>query len=426
MIISAIVTEFNPFHPGHKYIAEKAKEITGADLVIALMSGNFVQRGEPAVFDMGVRARAALENSYDMVFELPPHSSLSSAEGFASGAVKILDKLGIDCLVFGSESGDLDALTRVSSLLVDESELYREALQESLKRGLSFPSAREHAILSCIPQSEGLDKEELHNILQNPNNILGLEYLKALEKSSSSITPFTVKRINSSYHGKEKGVSFDPAFYCYSAEKIRKQLNDCCEETGLIPDDPALEYIDTAVNTYGTVYTDSLTPLLLYNLLSDDLEESLDKTAVPSDLSKRIIKNRNFTGTFSEFCALLKTKNITYTACSRHLLHLILNMDYREFSGDYDYVRLLGFNRIAEQYLGEINKRSRLKILSNSSDIHNYMDERSTSEPGGNAFSALETHLRIDSFYNILRDGKKRREHPLPPEISRRIIIWSP
>ncbi|MCR4589484.1 MAG: nucleotidyltransferase family protein [Lachnospiraceae bacterium] len=414
--IAAVISEFNPFHPGHSYIAEKARELTGADVVIALMSGNFVQRGEPAVFDMGVRTEAALSNGYDIVFELPPQFALSSAEGFAGGAVNILDSLGVDFLVFGSECGDLQKLKAAADILADESDAYKTALRDSLKAGNSFPSARESAVFACFSASSDLSAAELHEILHNPNNILAVEYLKALRSGGSGITPFTVQRINSSYHAGKDNVKCEE--FAYSAESIRKILSSGLTDPGreIMP-----EYIVKAVKTHGTVCCDSLTPLLLYKLLSDELEISLDKAAVPEDLSRRIVNNRNFSGSFSEFCELIKTKNITYTAVSRHLLHIILDMDYRSVSLCPDHIRLLGFTGRGEKGLSALKTRSKLTILSNSSDINAYLkNDGGSIAPEQTAF--LKTSLRIDQSYNILRDSKKRKEHPLPPEISRRMV----
>jgi len=424
MKITAVVSEFNPFHKGHEYILERARAKTGADFVIALMSGNFVQRGEPALFDMGIRTEAALINGADAVFELPPQFSLSSAEGFATGAVCILNKLGIDHMVFGSECGDIKSLKEAAAVLSEENDVYRTVLKEKLKEGASFPAAREAAFFACIKGSNDQNKEELTKILREPNNILAVEYLKALKKSGSLICPVTEVRVGSPYHD---AASSGPA---YSAESIRKMLiNPDPSFKKLLSLFPELEYISSALRDTGAVQRDSLTPLLLYKLLSNGLRESMRKAGVPGDLSGRILKYRDFSGTFSEFTELIKTKNITYSAVSRNLLHLILDMDYEshplsDICSNIDYVRLLGFRRDAGELFPELKKRcGDMTILGNSSDIRNYLsrtDKEKGEDPGGRTF--LEENLRIDRIYNILRKDIIRREHPLPPEISRRII----
>ena len=424
MKITAVVSEFNPFHKGHEYILKKARDMTGADFVIALMSGNFVQRGEPALFDMGIRTRAALLNGADAVFELPPQFSLSSAEGFAEGAVGILNKLGVDHMAFGSECGDIESLKKAAAVLSEEDDGYRTVLKEKLKEGAAFPAAREAAFFSCIKGSNDKNKEELTQILREPNNILAIEYLKALNKTGSSINPVTAVRVGSAYHDVSSSGS------AYSAESIRKMIFCPDPSFNELPSIfPELEYISFALRDTGAVHRDSLTPLLLYKLLSPGLKAALRKAAVSGDLSSRIIKNRDFSGTFTEFTELIKTKNITYTAVSRHLLHLILNMDYEslppsDICRNIDYVRLLGFRQDAGELFSGLKKHSMdMTILGNSSDIRNYLSvsgEKKCACSPHRTF--LEENLRIDRIYNILRNDKKRREHPLPPEISRRII----
>ncbi len=403
MKITAVIAEFNPFHKGHKYILDKAREDTGADYVIVLMSGNFVQRGEPAVFDMGVRINAALRNGSDAVFELPPQFALSSAEGFASGAVSILNKLCIDHIVFGSETGDMAALDRVSSVLSEESPEYRSVLKDRLKSGDPFPAAREAAVKACISDELGPDSEILKKILREPNNILALEYLKALKRSDSSIIPVAAERIGSGYHA---GDSYDSS---YSAEGIRNRIFR---------------------KKSAAVHRDSLTPLLLYKLLSPGLNEALRISLVPRDLQKRIINYKDQILSFSEFCSLLKTRNITYTAVSRHLIHLILDMDYlssglSEMIRNIDYLRLLGFRTASRGLFSELKKRGhKIDILGNSTDINNYLkNTKDGSRDGIRKVGFLETHLRIDQSYNILKSDNIKREQSLIPEIIRQPVI---
>ena len=441
MKITAVIAEFNPFHKGHKYIIDKAREETEADIILVLMSGNFVQRGEPAIFDMGVRAETALKNGADFIFELPPFIALSSAEGFASGGVALLNKLGADSMVFGSECADISALSATACILSEESPGFKNVLQKHLRSGDPFPAAREAAVKACIHDNYSLNSANLREILHEPNNILALEYLKALKKTGSMITPHTVRRINSSYHDEAQMTAFPAhssegrnpgSLYC--AESLRnlifsKNIDPFDSFSGL-PSEAFLKSIINAMEYKGAVHRDSLTAILLYKLLSDDLLACLEKAAVPHDLIKRIINNRNFSGTFSEFCSLLKTRNITFTAVSRHLLHMILNMDYASLPllrmiNNTDYIRLLGFSRSAEGFFPELRKRSGLMILSNSSDIKAYFKEQPS------AAARLKTHLRIDQTHAILKYDssgnrdcqQKRKQHPLLPEISRRLII---
>lgn len=410
MKIAGIVSEFNPFHKGHRYICEEVRSQTGADAVVALMSGNFVQRGEPAIFDMGIRAEAALNNGCDIVFELPPDIAVSSAEGFARGAIDIFNSLGIDILSFGSECGDIHILNTIAGLLAIESPEYKKALNTGLKRGLNFPAAREEALLSTIKTADIENANVLRDVLNDPNNILGIEYLKALISSDSKITPFTIKRTVTGYHTDGSENNGTSEIQGYSAEELRHHifLNRSLS-------DPILKYIDDAVVKYGTVDKDRLSMLLCNELNSPFLIDDLKVIKIPEDLSKRIIKNRNFVGSFSDFCALIKSKNITYTAVSRYLLRLTLNIG--SYNGNPPrYVRLLGFRKKSEKALTAISERSKIHILTNSSDIRDYLKSNPSDE-------GLNTHLRVDRTYELLRDDKKRKEHPLPPEISRKLII---
>ena len=403
-----IIAELNPFHRGHKYLLDKVREDFSPDLLVVLTSGNFVQRGEPAIFDMGRRSEAALKNGADMVLELPPCFSTASAEGFALGAVKILNDLGCTDLVFGSETGDIEILIPVAEALSKEDEPYKKVLKAGLQQGLSFPAAREAAVLSLLSEKRGEDPLILHNILQNPNDILGIEYLKALKILGSSMNAGVVKRAVSSYHEDASGGNA-----LYSAEAIRNLIFNG-ESLSELNDDPATSYIPEALKSHGAVNRDDLTDALLLALISKDLPERLKNAAVPEELSNRIHNSREYTGTFSGYIELLKRKNITYTAVSRHLLHLALDITPFDPSA-INYVRLLGFRENAVSAFGKLQKNSGLPVLSNSSDINNFLES-------GHDTELLLSHLRIDRSYELLRDKEKRREHPLPPEISRRII----
>ncbi len=414
MKIAGIVTEFNPFHKGHSYILQEVKRRTGADAVVALMSGNFVQRGEPAIFDMGIRAEAALNNGCDVIFELPPNTAVSSAEGFARGAIDIFNALGIDILSFGSECGDLRLLNCIAGLLANESSVYKNALNNGLKAGLSFPAAREEALISAVKADAIEDPVEIRSILKNPNNILGIEYLKALISTDSKITPFTVKRTVADYHSGIPDAEVTPESRGYSAEEIRDLIFKDDSLSGPASD-PVLKYIPDMIEKFGTVHRDRLSMLLCNELNSAALSENLKAADIPEDLSKRIMNNNSYVGTFSDFCTLIKSKNITYTAVSRYLLRLILHI--RPYDGSTPgYVRLLGFRKDAENVLSAISARSKISILSNSSDIRDYLKSHPSDD-------SLDSNLRSDRTYELLRDDKKRKEHPLPPEIARRLIL---
>ena len=224
MLVNAIIAEYNPFHNGHKYQLDTCKAQTGADYTIVVMSGDFTQRGAPALLPKHERARMALSAGADLVLELPLYYACGSAEYFANGAVSLLDKLGVvNFLSFGSENGDVKKLTEIAELLQNEPPAYREVLKQALKKGMTYPQARREALLSCFPRPASLadradgsctdtaddsypDTAEsslqaaLDALLSAPNNILGIEYCRALLMRKSTITPFTIQRLGAAYH----------------------------------------------------------------------------------------------------------------------------------------------------------------------------------------------------------------------------------
>ena len=196
--ILGIVAEYNPFHDGHLFHLNQSKKITNCDFTICVMSGNFIQRGESAILDKWARTKMALNNGIDLVVELPVIYAISSAENFSYGAVKILDSLNVDYISFGSESGEIAPLEEIAEILNNEPEQYLQLLNKELDKGISYPKARENAInLYCrggCPQPPGHLWADAPMYLSHPNNILGIEYLKALKKLNSKIIPMTIKR----------------------------------------------------------------------------------------------------------------------------------------------------------------------------------------------------------------------------------------
>jgi predicted nucleotidyltransferase len=202
MKVLGIVAEYNPFHNGHLYHIQKSKEATGCDYVVCVMSGNFIQRGEPALLNKWARAEMALINGVDLVIELPVYYSLASAEFFAFGSVKLLDSLGIiDCLCFGSESGTIKELDMFADVFINEPESYKMFLSKNLKLGYSFPKSRSIALSEFLSTS-GINDQKLDE-LSKSNNILGIEYIKALKRISSAIKPYTIERIGTGYRSEK-------------------------------------------------------------------------------------------------------------------------------------------------------------------------------------------------------------------------------
>lgn len=356
-----IIAEYNPFHNGHVYQIRRAKELTGADLCIVVMSGDFVQRGAPAVMDKRLRARIALINGADLVLELPVSYALSSAEYFAGGAVALLGKLGVvDYLCFGSECGDIDLLMTFARQLLHEDKLFKQTLDRNLRSGHSYPQSRNAAIEASAPHLTA------HiNILSSPNNILGIEYCKALLKRDSAIRPCTIRRAGGSYH--DKSLYAD----CCSALALREALK--CSDTlnGILNQVPACSHAlmeEQYLKTYP-VFSDDLSLLMHYRLLSEPSGDFTRYFDIDRELSDRIIKLLPQYRDFPSFCDLLKTKNRTYTRIARCLLHILLQLcrnDLTRYLAEdlIFYARILGFRESAGPLLNAIKQQTAVPLLS--------------------------------------------------------------
>ena len=354
-----LITEYNPFHNGHLYHIERTKELTGADRVVVIMSGDYVQRGTPALLSKHSRAHMALLNGASAVFELPVCYASGSAEFFAQGAVSILDGLGcIDTLCFGSECGDLSVLQYIVHLLSSEPDTYSHFLQDALKNGYSFPAARHQA----LEQMTGDDS--ISQILSDPNNILGIEYLKALEKINSRIVPYTLKRESSGYHDTELQPQSS------SASAIRNTLKHWSIPKLLKNQLPgnALHLLQDAWNRSCPVEADDFSLLLKYRLLCETCESLCRYQDVSEDLANRIIRSRNQFLNFEQFCGLLKTKELTYSRISRALLHILLSVKKEDMTMYQEsaciYARILGFRKEHADILRQIKEHADIPVIT--------------------------------------------------------------
>lgn len=414
MKIAGIIAEYNPFHTGHAYQIQRTKEAVGADFVIAVISGDFVQRGAPAFLPKHIRAGMALAGGADLVFELPATNACTSAEFFAAGGVSLLNGLGCtDVLSFGSESGNIRLFETLGAYLAEEPEIYRDYLSHSLRKGLSYPAARQKALLYCLHTASpeyGLPSDDsLAAFLAAPNNILGIEYCKALIRQKSSIEPFTVQRKGSPYHDTSLS-SVSAAFP--SASAIRKNWDSSDPDTWSLLFPPAVySYLQTtdAENLRLTEEDFSL-PLrwLLYSISPEELSSFLDFSP---QLADRIRNTRNQYESFLQYVSLLKTKELTYTRISRALFHALLNI--RKVP-PISYARLLGFQKNAACVLTEIKKRGTLPLLTSLSDAPKILD--------ASALTILEANTRIANLSESVLCHKTGK--PFVHEYSRPLIIF--
>ena len=406
MKVVGLITEYNPFHNGHKYHMEEAKKITAADYVVVVMSGNFVQRGAPAIIDKYSRAQMALDNGADLVFELPTYYATASAEYFAQGAVSLLDKLSIvDYLCFGSESGDINTIKNTAVFLNNIPPSVNKQVALYNKMGLSYPAAREKATIEYFKENEVTDYSVIVETLSEPNNILGIEYLKALDKFSSTIKPVTIKRLASHYHDKNLS-PFSGNTTMSSATAIRESVLANSSKDWIskienqVPKNVHKILTDNFNRTFPITEED-FSSIIRYKLLSEDVESLCSYTDMNQDLAQRIKNNSNLHVNIDTLISNIKTKNMTYTRISRVLTHVLLNIKQRQLetfneNGYTTYARLLGMKNSSSHLIRKIKKEGNIPVISNLPQAEKHLDKISMSMLKGDIFAA---HLYNQAVY---------------------------
>ena len=400
MNVTAIISEYNPLHKGHLHHIETARKETNADYVIAIMSGNFVQRGTPAILDKYARAEAALKSGVDLVLELPVMYATASAEYFALGGVALANTLGcVTHLSFGSEYGQADKFMKAANLLLNEPEEMKHPLKEALKEGLSYPAARAYAVKVSHP--------ELADILESPNNILGVEYCKSLLKLKSGIIPHTIKRQGQDYHSETADDGFA------SATGIRKLLGENCEKNQAILESQLTSAsFEILKNSFGKsqLTENDFSILLRYKLLTESRANLTEYFGVTKDLSNRIFKHLPEFESFSSFAELLKTKNITRSAINRALLHILLGVKTADVQavtkrGCVDYIRVLGFRKEAAGLLKSFSDLPEIPLITKLST----------------APVLCEIDIRADQIYQI--GASHKYDIPYKNEYQRKMLV---
>ena len=373
MKVVGIVTEYNPFHYGHLYQIQEIKRITNADRIVVVMSGDFVQRGTCAILPKQERTKMALLNSVDVVFELPVCYATASAEFFAHGAVSLLNSLGIvDHLCFGSECGDLELLNSIADFLMDEPNSYQKALTDYQKAGETFPKARALALIDTL-QYSGVDKEHLSQVVSSPNNILGIEYLKALKKLNSNIKPFTILRKGAAYH------SSDITEHNASATAIRAQLTTTPKDLMVLQvPEVCKEILSTSYQRVTPMIMDDFSTLLYYQLTQRKDQLSIYQD-VSSDFACRVVNLLAPGLSYTEFAQALKTKQWTLTRVYRSLLHILLQLTQEDFQlfneNQTMYARLLGFRKESSDLLRKIQKQEGIPIITKVADAKRQLND---------------------------------------------------
>jgi predicted nucleotidyltransferase len=366
MKISSIIAEYNPLHNGHVYHIQKTKEVTDSDAIICIMSGNYVQRGIPAIIDKWNRTRTALECGADLVIELPVIYSLSSAEFFAQGAVSLLNSLGlVDSICFGSELGDMNFILSIAGLLNTEPEDFKVSLRKYLDEGATFPLARSKALEEYISSNWQSDYNfNLKEVLNSSNNILAIEYCKSLLKLKSSIKPFTIRREGGTYNSQELNNTFS------SATSIRKFLkgNSSLHELEFhLPKPSYRTLINLKENNYNFVFEDSMFKYIKYKSFTSPSNIN-NLPDVSEGLDNKIYKAVKAAESYHELTENVKSKRYTYTRIGRILCQYFIGFENydTEFLRTIQcpHARVLGFNEVGTNILKALKETSSIPVYN--------------------------------------------------------------
>ncbi len=409
MKIVGLITEYNPFHAGHLYHMQQARELTGADYCVVLMSGSFVQRGEPAIFDKYLRTKTALLAGADLVLEIPAAFSTASAHEFAAYGVALLSAIGVDAVVFGSECGQVEILKQAAYALNHESAEFQERLRKGLKAGLTYPQARAKALGETQAGGTRVENvEDFHantdvsnshiwsSILNSPNNILGIEYLRAAEDLHSPMEFYTISREGSGYH---EDTLADANFPSASAIRgiIRNSLSKDKDLLDILASHlPAVTH--PAYTGAVPVFVDDFSGLLNATVLQ--MQATFSIADLSPELAARLTKPPYFPLSFEERIQALKTRQLTYTRVSRALLHLVLGMREEDISRWKDegyalYARILGFRRQSSPLLSCLHKKSSIPLITKMADAAQSL--------APSALALLEQEVYASHLYQTVR-----------------------
>ena len=338
MISIGIIAEYNPFHNGHLYQIKKIKEKYPDSVIVLVLGGNFTQRGDVSIIDKWTKCQAALNNGCDLVIELPFSFSCASADYFAYGAIKILETLKVDKLIFGSESDDINTLDIIASCQIKNDD-FEKLVKVYSKLGYNYPTSISKAV------------EDLTNKkIDTPNDLLGISYLKTIKENNYKIIPEIIKRTNN-YHDLNIDIEIASASAIREALKVKKDI------TNQIPENTHSYYNNLH-------FIDDYYPYLKYRIITSndlsiyqDVDEGLDKK-----LKKEIINCNNF----NDLVNSIKTKRYTYNKICRMLIHILCSYTKelnKEFN-DIRYIRILGLNKKGQEYLNKVKKDITLPIIS--------------------------------------------------------------
>lgn len=338
MKVLGLIVEYNPFHNGHIYHIKKAKELVNPDVTVIIMSGNFVQRGEPAIVDKWTRTAIALEHGIDLVVELPFVYAVQSADYFAKGALKILADIQITDLVFGSESGNIHIFKEIAYAIKNNQEEYNAHIQSFMNQGYRYPHACNQA-LSLL----------LNTSITTPNDLLGLAYVKEIINNDYPIQMHCITRTNSFHSTNLQEIS--------SATAIRLAISKQIDISKQLPNYERYQ---------DPIFLDSFFPYLKYKILTTSPSELRNLHLVEEGLENLLLKNISHVDTMAMFIDSLTSKRYTRSRIQRMIIHILMNNSKDEVleSMDIDYVRVLGMNGTGKAYLNKIKKAMRATLVS--------------------------------------------------------------
>ena len=389
--VLGIIAEYNPFHNGHLFHLTKSEAAVNPDYTVCIMSGNFAQRGDTSVINKWSKAQAAINSGIDLVIELPTIYSISSAENFAVGAIKILDSLKMNTtLSFGSECGDLLILNKFADVLCNEPKEYVSLLNHELSKGLSFPKARENALLMYLSDIRK------YNILSSSNNILGIEYLKAIRKLKSKIIPITIKRESTDYNSTDIVNNFA------SATAIREMICKNKNVRNLIPQD-SYSVLSSEIS-HGRIVPSiqKFEKEIIFTLRKMSIEEIADLPDVSEGLEYNIKNAANSCNNISDLISLIKSKRYTQSRIQRILLYALIGItkqDMEDSKKIAPYIRVLGMNGNGKKLLSEIAKAN--KKLTIITSVKKFMDETKDKSKDKILKNMLLTDIHATDIYTL-------------------------
>ena len=456
--VLGIIAEYNPFHNGHLYHLTESKRKCNAKYVVAIISGNFTQRGDASIVNKFEKAKMAIENGIDMAIELPTLYSISSAENFANGAIKILNELNfVTHISFGSESGDINQLNNIASILTDEPEEFSKLLKEELRKGSSFPVARQNAIEKFLNftnkntnnnnnnnndnSNNDTNDDKFNKLLKSPNNILAIEYLKALKKTKSNINPITIERKNVDYYSENIVENFA------SSTKIRNEISENLNMHTNIMDINNMSINNMDINNMDMnnmdanmdMFLNSCMPKKSYDIIKENIEkgnciqglkcfedmifyklrgmqinEIKELPDVCEGLENVIKKASNETNSLEDLINKCKSKRYTRTRIQRILIYALLGITRQDMEMSENvnpYIRVLAVNKNGRELLSIINKTIVNKANINTNTDINNININKPNDNTDNNINIKETNIitSLKKFESTNEDKSLKR-----------------